>query len=162
MRRTRLILGLVAVVLLLFMVYSFLEYDAHNPQIKEYEQFFETPTLFNNTELSFSAEVLAVDSMNHTMQVSLQVKPYASPPVALSAGDFDVHVLKKGDRIDGSGVFHGDGSITATRLWVIGPWETAMVYVRSLLAVPFVVFLFFRTWEWKSSVWRFERRKRHA
>ncbi len=163
MRNHRMILGFLALVLLLsLMVYSLQGYESNDPQIKKYKQIFATPDQFNNTNLSFSTEILSVDTTNRTVSAVLQAGSYTSPFVEIHVDAVNVQTLKKGDTIDVIGVFHDTNQITATELWVYHPWDVALLYLRSLLAIPFVFYLFFRTWRWDTATWRFERRKKDA
>jgi hypothetical protein len=159
MRYQRLLLGCIITGLLLsLMVYSFQEYGQNDPQIKKYNQIFGSPEQFDNTTLSFSAEVLSVDSTNRTITALIRAGAYTFPPVEI-IGVSDVSMLQKGDEIDVIGVFHDTNQVTITEMWVHHSWELTMLYLRSLLALPFVFYLFFRTWRWDAADWRFVRRK---
>ena len=162
MRYQRLILGCIIIgVLLSVMVYSFQEYGRNDPQIKKYRQIFGSPEQFNNTSLSFSAEVLSVDPINQTVTAFIRAGAYTFPPVEI-IGVSDVSMLQKGDEIDVIGVFHDTNQVTITEMWVHHPWELTVLYLRSLLALPFVFYLFFLTWRWNAAGWRFVRRKTDA
>ena len=163
MRHRRLILGFIVLAFLLsLMVYSYQEYYQNSPQFKKYIQLFEAPEDLNNTEISFSAEIISVDTMNHTVLASIRAEPFSFPAVEIHTGSFDIQILKKGDLIDVIGVFHGGNHITARRIWLNEPWEIDLVYLRSLLAIPFVLYLFFVTWRLNTTTWCFERRKKDA
>jgi hypothetical protein len=82
--------------------------------------------------------------------------------VEISTRNLKAQSLKQGDQIDVIGVVHGKGLITASQLWLVEPWEPAAVYVRSLLAIPFIAYLFLSTWMLDTSTWFFDRRKKHV
>ena len=163
MKHKRLILGLLILCLLITsMIYSYQNYENNDPQIKRYKQFFEYPENYNNTQLSFLAEILAVNMTNQTLRVSIQEEPYTYPSVNINTGNFDIQNLKKGDLIDIIVNLHGKNQMTATKIWLNEPWKENLIYLRSLLAIPFVVYLFFRTWRYSIQTCRFERRNKNA
>jgi len=163
MVRRRLIIGLILLILLIsFMVYSSQEYYHNDLQYKRYTQLFDDPGALNNKVLSFSAIIRSVDTTNQTLQVFLKTDPFEFPAVEISTRNLKVQSLKQGDQIDVIGVVHGKGLITASQLWLVEPWEPAAVYVRSLLAIPFIAYLFLSTWALDTSTWFFDRRKKHV
>ncbi len=163
MKHKRFILGLLLLsFLLISMIYSYQNHQSNDPQTKKYTQFFEHTQTYNNTELSFKAEVLSIDNTNHTLRVFIQEKPYTYPQVILDMGDLDIQSLQKGDLLDVIATTHRTHPLTVTKLWVDEPWQDMLIILRSLPAIPFVLYLFFRTWRFDTSTWRFERRKKHA
>jgi len=163
MKHKRIILGLFAIFLLItLMLYCFQEYDKNNPHIKKYKLIFENTENYNNIEISFHAKIITVNKTNQTLHVSIQEEPYTYPIVQINTGNLDIQNLKKGDLIDIIGILHGKNQMTATKIWLNEPWKTDLIYLRSLLAVPFVLYLFFRTWKFNTTAWRFERRKKDA
>lgn len=163
MKYKRTLLILLALLLLLsLMVYSLQNHYSNDPHIHTLHQLFENPQAVNNTVVSFYAEVLAVNTTTRTLRVFIQERPYTYPQVIIDAGDLDIHHLTKGDLIDIIGIFHADKHITATYLHRTEQWKDDLIYLRSLPAIPFALFLFFRTWTFNTTTWRFERRKKHA
>jgi hypothetical protein len=67
-----------------------------------------------------------------------------------------------GDAVEAYGTLTSPTRLTAEKLLIIDGWESKLVVVRSLPAVPFVLYLFFRTWRFNPGSCRFERRRRHA
>ena len=163
MKHIRIILGLFTLILLMTsMVYAYQNYEKNDPQIKKYTQIFEHPEHYNNTKISFKAEILAIDTTNQTLRVFIQEKPYTYPQVHLNTGNLNIQNLQKGDLIDVIVIFHGTDNITVTNLWLNEPWKENLIYLRSLPAIPFVLYLFLRTWRLNTTTWRFERRKKDA
>jgi len=163
MKHKRLILGLLALFLLITsMVYCYQNYGKNDPQTKKYRQLFENPETLNNTEISFLGEILAIDRTNQSLRIFIQKEPYTYPPIEINTTNVDTQNLKKGDLIDIIAVLHGKNQITATKIWLNEPWKTDLIYIRSLPAIPFVLYLFFRTWKFNTTTWQFERRKKNA
>ncbi len=163
MKHKRIILGLFTLILLISsMVYAYQNYEKNDPQTKKYTQIFEHPEDYNNTKISFKAEILAIDKTNQTLRVFIQEKPYTYPQVQINTGNLNIPNLKKGDLIDVIAILHGTDNITATSLWLNEPWKENLIYLRSLPAIPFVLYLFLRTWRLNTTTWRFERRKKDA
>lgn len=163
MKYKRPLLILLALLLLLsLMVYSLQNHYSNDPHSHTLHQLFENPQEVNNTKISFYAEVLAVNITTRTLRVFIQERPYTYPQVIIDTGDLDIHHLNKGDFIDVIGMFHADNHITATYLYRTEQWKNDLIYLRSLPAIPFALFLFFRAWTLNTTTWRFERRKKHA
>jgi hypothetical protein len=163
MKYSRLILGVIAIIILiLLMVYSAQEYDNNNPQIKKYKQVFLNAEYLNNTEISFKAQITAINQSNHTLRATIQEEPYNYPKIELYTEHLTIQDLKKGDLIDVIGTIQGKNKIAATQIWLDEAWKGDLVYLRSLPAIPFVLYLFFRTWKFDFSTWRFKRRTKDA
>jgi hypothetical protein len=163
MKFKRLILAAVTIIILiLLMIYSAQEYYNNSPQIKKYKQVFSSSEYHNNTDITFKAQIITVNQSNHTLRVSIQEEPYNYPRVVIFTGNLTHQNLKKGDLIDVIGTLQGKNLVTATKIWVDEPWKDDLIYLRSLPAIPFVFYLFFRTWKFDFTTWRFQRRKKDA
>ena len=163
MRFKRIILGvLLILILIVLMLYSYQEYNKNDVHIKKLTQIFENNEKYNDTEISFLAQVIRIDETNSSIKISIQEKPYRYPLLEISTGNLDITNIKKGDLIDVIGIIDGKNHVTAEKIWLKEPWKVDLIYIRSLPAIPFVLFLFFRTWNFNSKTRRFERRKRNA
>jgi uncharacterized protein YxeA len=163
MKYKRFILSvLIILVLIGLMLYSYQEYDTNDIYIKKLTQIFENSEKYNDTEISFTAYVGRINETNNSIHVSIQEKPYTYPRVELNTGNLDITNIKKGDLIDVIGIVDGKNHIRATKIWLNEPWKEDLIYIRSLPAIPFVLFLFLRTWKLNINTLRFERRKRNA
>jgi hypothetical protein len=163
MKFKRIILGLFAIFFLItLMFYCFQEHEKNDPQIKKYKLLFNDSENYNNTVISFLAKIITVDKTNQTLYVFIQEEPYTYPSVKVNAGNLDIQNLKKGDLIDIIGIFDGKNQMIATKIWLNEPWKIDLIYLRSLPAIPFVLYLFLRTWKFNTTAWRFERRKKNA
>jgi hypothetical protein len=162
MKHIRLILGILVIFLLLTsMGYSSQNYQKNDPQIKQYHQFFSDPAPLNNTEISFLGEILSIDQINHSLRIFIQKQPYSYPTLEINTTQVNTQNLKKGDLIDIIARIQGQ-HVIATQLWLNEQWKTNLIYLRSLPAIPFALYLFFRTWRFNMTTWRFERRKKNA
>lgn len=163
MKYKRLIIGLIiAIFFISMMIYSFQEFDKNDPNIKKLKLLFGSSDYYNNTEISFRALIYSVNKTNHTLYVSIEEKPYDYPNIEINIENLDIQNLKKGDLIDVIGTLNGKNKMKATKLWLIEPWKENLIYIRSIFAIPFVLFLFLKTWKFNTKSWYFERRKGNA
>jgi hypothetical protein len=68
--------------------------------------------------------------------------------------------LKKGDVLDIIGILDGQNHVTAQNIWKNEQWKDDLIYVRSLPAIPFALYLFFKTWKFNPKKIRFYRRNK--
>ena len=68
--------------------------------------------------------------------------------------------LKIGDKIEIFGTINNKNHISAEKVLITPRWKYDLIFIRSLPAIPFALFLFFRTWKFNRSSFRFERRKK--
>jgi hypothetical protein len=163
MKYTHLTIGIVTIlILILLMIYSAQEYSANNPQIKKYEQVFGSIANSNNTVITFRAQIRSVNQSNHTVRVSIEEEPYNYPQILIYTGNLELRGLTKGVLIDVIGTVQGKNQVTVTKVWVDEPWLENLIYLRSLPAIPFVLFLFIRTWKFDVTTRRFQRRRKDA
>ena len=163
MKHQRKILGfLILTILLLSMLYSQQNATTNDPYLQKLTQITTTPHLFKNTEISFQAEILSIDTTNQTLRAYIQEKPYTYPPITITTKQVDTTNLQKGDLIDLVTIHTSNLSFTALKLWRNEPWKDALIYLRSLPAIPFLLYFFIRTWQFNKTTKRFERRKPHA
>lgn len=165
MKHKRFLIGLLLVILLIvLMLYSYQDHDKNNVQIKKYTKIFADFETYNNTEISFTGAVLKINKTNQTILVSIQEEPYTYPNIEINTSnvDIDISALKKNDLIDIVGILDGENHATANKIWINESWKFNLIIVRSLLAIPFVMYLFFKTWKFDWKKIRFERRKKDA
>jgi hypothetical protein len=163
MKYKRLIHGLIAIIILVFlMIYSFQEYDKNDIHIKKCQLLFESSDIYNNTEISFLADIYTLNKTNHTLLVGIQEKPYNYPFIKVNTGNLDIQNLKERDLIDITGILSGNNQMTATQIWFNEPWKADLIILRSIPAILFVFYLFFRTWRLNTTVWYFEWRKKNG
>lgn len=158
MKHKRLILGIIlSVSLILLMLYCSLEYDNKDPQTTKckLENFDE----YNNTKISFVGDIIEINETSQTLLVELQEPPF--PKIEIKTNNIEDD-LQKRDVILVIGIIDGKNHVTAERIWAHQQWKDDFIYIRSIPAVPFVLYLFFRTWKFNRKTCRFERRTRDA
>ena len=156
MKNKRIILGIfLTVILTLLILYSGLEYNNHDPSIEYILENFET---YNNTKISFSGVIEEVNESNQKITVSIPQTPYV---IEIKTDSLKVD-MQKGNLVEILGVLDSKYHVKAEKILVIEQWKADLVIVRSLPAIPFALYLFFRTWRFNKKIYRFERRKRDA
>jgi hypothetical protein len=132
-------------------VYSRLEYDNHNYGLKYILQHFDT---FNNTKISFDGFVTEVNVTNHLIYLETAVQPWFIE-VKIPGNQ---KLPQKGDFVEIYGTLNTRDYVTAEKIFINTPWQKDMIYLRSLPAIPFAFFLFYKTWKFSRKKIRFERR----
>jgi len=158
MKHTRLILGSL-LILLLFTLMLYYSIDRHNHEpstyyiLSHYEE-------FTTTNVQLNGVVHNVDSTNNTLLVRVDVSFKDGILVSTTEPLQTVH---PGDQIELYGHFTSRNHLTAEKLLIYEQWNYTLIFIRSLLGVPFVMYLFFRSYRFNPDTWRFERRqKKHA
>lgn len=165
MKYKRLFIGLFfALLLLLLLLYNYQEYEKNDVQIKKYKEVFENPEKYNNTEISFTAQVKKINETNKTMIVIIDEIPYSYPLVELNINNlvYNISSFKKGDLIDIIGILDGKDHVIVKKIWINDQWKNALIYIRSIFAIPFVLYLFFKAWIFNWKKMRFDRRNRDS
>lgn len=144
---------LLLVILGLLMIYSNVDYNNHDPGIEYILQNFDS---FNNTKISFDGIVSEVDKINREISIPAPERPWLIWVVVPS----DEELPEEGDVVEVYGVLDGDGHVTAERVLSSKQWESDLIIYRSLPAIPFALYLFFRAWRFDVKRFRFTRRKR--
>lgn len=138
------------------MIYSSVESTNKNIGIRYRLKHFE---IYNNTQVSFTGEITAVYKTNHTIEIKLREPPYSTIKVTTNNQGGDPQV---GDIVEILGILDDENHVTATRILISERWKHDLIYLRSLPAIPFALYLFFRTWKFNWDTYRFERRKKNA
>ena len=165
MNTKRIILGLLLITILLsFMIYSYLEYENNDIHIKKYKQIFQNIEQYNNTEISFTVEIININKTSGSIDVFVQERPYNYPHIEINAKNLNINLstLKKGDLIDIVGIIDGENHIIATKLWIREQWKFDLIYIRSIVAIPFTLYLFFRIWKFNWKKLQFTGRDEHS
>jgi len=104
-------------------------------------------------------EVQNVDRTNNTLLLQ----------VSWSRGDVMwVHTTEPlttaqpGDTVEVYGTLSNGTHMTADTLLISEQWKDDLIYIRSLPAIPFALYLFFRTYRFNPTKRWFERRQKHA
>ena len=156
MKNKRLIQGIfLAVILSLLITYSGIEYNNYDPGIEYIFENFET---FNNTKISFSGVIEEVNTTSHQITISIPKPPYL---IKIKIDTIEDN-MQKGDIIEILGVLDGKYHVTAEKILVSQRWKNDLIIIRSLPAIPFALYLFFRKWRFNKKTFRFERRTKDA
>ena len=156
MKHKRLILGIfLAIILTLLILYSGLEYNNYDPGIEYILENFET---YNNTKISFSGVIEEANTTNHQITISIPRTPYLMEIKTDTIKD----TMQKGDIVEILGVLDGKYHVTAEKILVIQQWKYDLIIIRSLPAIPFALYLFFRTRRFNKKTLRFEWRGKDA
>lgn len=65
-----------------------------------------------------------------------------------------------GDVVEVYGTLSSGTHMTAEKLLISEQWKDDLIYLRSLPAIPFALYLFFRTYRFNPDTRRFERRQK--
>lgn len=127
------------------MIYGSVEHDKKDPDMDyilfHYEEFL-------GKEVHFSGKVL--DGMGNEYELKLIEAPYTKINVTINA------TLKKGDIVEVLGILDTQNHVTAKDYLVMKKWDYWLIFIRSLPAIPFVLYLFFKEWKFNVKKFRFE------
>ena len=151
-----LVIPLVAL-LVLVLLYSHVEFAQNDYPNGTY--LFEHSEQFQDAEICFRAIIYEINRSNQTILASLIDYPHSS--VMILAQSVDPH-LKEGDTIFVIGILTGKRTASANKILVKGLQDDDIIFISSIPAIPFVLYLFFRTWRFNIKTLSFERRQRHA
>ena len=70
--------------------------------------------------------------------------------------------MQDGDIVEILGILDGKNHVTAQEVLVSEQWKHDLIYIRSIPAIPFALYIFFRRWKFNGETFRFERRVRDA
>ena len=153
MKHKRFILGItLAFLLILLMLYGSLEHDNKDPDIKYMLENFET---YNNTKISLTGEIAEINGTSQILTIRLIGPPYILMEIKVDTIEGNP---QKGDIIEILGVLDGKEHVTAEKALISERWKYDLIYIRSIPAIPFALYLFFRTWRFNRKTRRFERR----
>jgi hypothetical protein len=138
------------------MLYYSLDYNHHDPDTQYIFDHFEQ---FNGTKVMFTDEVKNVDKTNNTISIQIGSSPKS---IILINTTENVTTIQQGDIVEVYGVLTSRNTMTAEKLFISERWKSDLIYIRSLPAIPFAVYLFFSTWRFNPSTRRFEQRQKHA
>jgi hypothetical protein len=157
MKHQRLLFGSVLLLLLVsLMVYYSLEHNNYDPDKQYIVDHWEE---FTTTKVVLDAVVHDIDTTNNTLFI--EISPYPQGVIRINTTK-PLTNAKPGDSAEVFGTFTGKNQMTAEILLITEQWKNNLIYLRSLPAVPFVLFLLFRTYRFNRDTYRFERRKKHG
>ncbi len=153
MKHQRLIIAVIVSVLLISLIlYQVTYQDIYDPDI---EYIFAHIEDYSNTSIAFTGEIIEADAMQQHIIVAV------GPPPLLLTVTLPSHTdeVAVGDIVEISGILHNRSHVTAQQLVHFERWKFDLIYIRSLPAIPFVLYLFFRTWRFDLKTFYFQRRR---
>ena len=151
----RLVIGFVLVIILFSLfIYSSL---AHNKYDPDTEYILENFKKFNNTEITIGGKIKEINLSEQIIIIKIGEPPYIDIEIDTEQIDFEGKV---GDIVEVLGVLVGPKHVTAKKILVTPEWKNTLIYIRSLPAIPFALYLFLRAWKFNKKEFRFERREK--
>jgi hypothetical protein len=158
MKKTKFIcIVLLLSLLILVLLYSHLEFNKNDYPDSGF--LFENYQMFNNTEITFEASIREINTTDQTIQAVIGDPPYFVVEIQTKTLESQ---FKKEDVIFVVGILTGNRSATAEKIFVREQWNGYVIALSSIPAIPFVLYLFFRTWRFNRKTVTFERRDDHA
>ena len=159
MRHKRKILGFVLIIILIsLMIYSSLENEKETYDIF---YIFENHQKDDN-KILFTGEITEINYSYGTIILRLSNPPYDQKKIKIEDLERHKYNPKKGDILEILGIKTEGKNITVVKILIFERWKHDLIYIRSLPAIPFALFLFFKTWRFNKKTYRFERRKQNA
>jgi len=157
MKHQRVILGILLLLLLFsLMVYYTVDVQNHDPDTQYIIDHWEE---FTVTKVTFDAVVKNVDRPNNTL--SIAVSPYPQGVIHVNTTQ-PVTTAQPGDQVEIYGTFTGRNQMNAETILIYEQWKYDLIFLRSLPAIPFALYLFFRAYRFNITTYRFERRQKHG
>ena len=159
MKHKRLVMGiLLTIILILLMLYSSLEYNN-----KEFDILY----IFENFEkyddkIIIAGEIVEINQTSQILTIYLMDPPYSLKKIKTDNIEFKGYIPGKGDIVEILGIEDEDNNVIAEKMLISQRWKHDLIFIRSLPAIPFVLFLFFRSWRFNRKTFRFEMRKKDA
>ena len=159
MKHKRLIIGiLLTIILILIMLYSSLEHSNKEFDILYIFDNFET----NDNKISVAGEIVEINQTSKILTIHLMEPPYSLKKIKIHNIEFKEYIPKKRDIVEILGTEDEENNVIAEKMLISKRWKHDLIFIRSLPAIPFALFLFFRTWRFNRKTYRFELRKQDA
>jgi hypothetical protein len=114
---------------------------------------------YNNTELIFNAKIKVIDKTNQTIKANIGDPPYYL--ITIKTDNIDSS-LREGDIIFVNGILNGKNHVIAEKIFIKNNWNDYLMIINSILAIPFALYLFFRTWKFNRKTLTFQQRRKNA
>ena len=155
MKKTRAALILILILCLFgLMTYSYLYKNNYDPYLSYRLDHFEE---YKDEPIVFSGIIQKINTENNTIIVEVTQPPYINMTVKTSTIPEDA---KQGDIIEILATFQTQNIVDAEKMIITHTFEHYLIYIRSLPAIPFALYLFFKNWRFNKKNWYFERRKK--
>lgn len=140
------------------MIYSSLEYSKKEFDILYLLENYET----QDDKILFTGEIVEINQTSHIQTIHLSEPPYTLKKVNVQNIEFKDYIPKKGDIVEILGTEDDKDNVIAEKMLISERWKHDLIFIRSLPAIPFALFLFFRVWRFNRKTYRFEKRKQDA
>ena len=155
MKKTKAALILILFICLLgLMTYCYLYKNTYDPGLSYRLDHFEE---YKDEPIAFSGIIQKIDTENNTLIVEVTQPPYIDMTVITSKIPDDT---KQGDIVEILASFHTPNIVHAEKIIVTHTFEYYLIYLRSLPAIPFALYFFFKNWRFNKKTWYFEWRMR--
>jgi len=138
--------------LLSLMVYSSLEHNEKDPDMDYILAHYEK---FEGKEVHFGGKVVEVNGGE--AKIKLMEPPYNYLNVTIKNAS-----VEKGDIVEILGILDGERHVTAEKVLISKSWKYGLIFIRSLPAIPFALYLFFKNWRFNPKKFMFEERRKDA
>jgi len=136
--------------LLLLMSYSYIEHDEKDPDMA---YIMKNSEKFRGKEIDFAGRVVSFNGSAVCLRI--MEPPYGIINVTGKILNASLH---KGDVVEVLGIYEVD-NVVAEKIFVIKSFAYRLIFFRSLPAIPFVAYLFFKKWKFNFKKLRFEERE---
>jgi len=140
------------------MIYSSLEHNNKEFDILYIFENYET----HDNKISFTGEIVEINQTSHIQTIHLREPPYSLKKVNVQNIEFKDYIPKKGDIVEILVTEDDKDNVIAEKMLISERWKHDLIFIRSLPAIPFALFLFFRVWRFNKNTYRFEKRKQNA
>ena len=142
--------------LFLLILYYNLNHNKHDLDNQYILDHFEE---IATTKVKLDGVIKNVDNTNHILLIRVGSRP---EDIILVSTTEPLNTTQQNDVVEVYGSFTSRTHMTAEKLLINQRWKHDLIFIRSLPAIPFTLYLFFRTWRFSRKTYHFERRKNHA
>jgi|TARA_B100000959_G_C14911153_1_gene595165 hypothetical protein len=131
-------------ILIMFGIYNSLEYDKHRKYPPLSDAISEPSAYADKKMVIMGYEVKDVQDNSFIVEIANQQVTIVNAPT-----------VNVGDRVEVLGTLKPDYQFLAEKTIVSTKWNHYLIYIRSIIAIPLVLFLFFRKWRFDFNYLRF-------
>jgi hypothetical protein len=157
MKHQRILLGILLFSILLgVMLYDTLNHNTYDP---DSSYIITHADQFRDTNVTISGTVQSIDAVNHSFSIQITGSPHNILHVTTTNLPQTIH---PGDTVELYGTLTNRTQMTSIQLLIYEQEPYNLIFLRSLPAIPFVLYLFFKTYRFNRKRVCFERRQRHG
>ncbi len=139
--------------LLLLCSYSGLFHNQYHPSFSYQLNHFQQ---YQNKSITITGVITEQNLDNNTVSIKINEVPYQNIWVTIPS--LEDKKVKSGDSIEVSGKLITKQHILADNSLITPSWMHDLIYIRSIPAIPLVLFFFFKKWRFNRTTCFFERR----